>query len=73
MTEAQSLPQAPITPHAVLNLDPAGLYDRDSLKRVASETTLIRWERKGKLKSIALGRKRFYLGSDLLTALQSTK
>lgn len=71
MTEAQTLPQAPITPNAVLNLDPAGLYDRDSLKRIASESTLIRWERNGKLKSVALGRRRFYLGSDLLAALQT--
>lgn len=73
MTEAQTLLQAPITPNAVLNLDPAGLYDRPSLRRIASEATLIRWERAGKLKSIALGRRRFYLGSDLLAAMQSTK
>lgn len=73
MTEAQTATQAPITPTAVLNIDPAGLYDRISLRLVASETTLIRWERAGKLKSIALGRRRFYLGSDLLAAMQSAK
>ena len=65
--------QPEVTPQAALTLNPNDLYDRVSLRRIASETTLIRWERRGKLKSVALGRRRFYLGSDLLTALQPTK
>jgi hypothetical protein len=69
MTQTES----PVTPQAALTLNANDLYDRDSLKRIASEATLIRWERSGKLKSIALGRKRFYLGSDLLAAMQSAK
>jgi predicted site-specific integrase-resolvase len=60
-----------VTPQAALTLNPNDLYDRNSLRNIASETTLIRWEKAGKIKSIALGRKRFYLGSDLLSALQS--
>jgi hypothetical protein len=69
MTQTES----PVTPQAALTLNANDLYDRSSLRRVASEATLIRWERSGKLKSVALGRRRFYLGSDLLAALQSTK